>query len=216
MESKKGVVCVDRFPACRLGIRCAIDSQPDLTFAGEADGATEGVGLFVGTQAEVLVTEIDVPDKTACLSAVRALTNAVVPHAVVVFTRFTDPTIYHQLVAAGVSGFLNKLSGLDELLNVIRVAARGERELTPPPLDPAPMGRSSTFSPSGTVKLLSAREVEVARLLALGLTVKQVATSLQRSPKTVDAHKSRILSKLRVPDRVGITRWAIREGLVEP
>jgi DNA-binding NarL/FixJ family response regulator len=193
-----------------------IERQDDLTFSGDTDCATEGVALLVREQATVLVTEIDVPGKSACVAAIREVRETVARSAVVVFTRFVDPALYNQLVAVGTSGFLTKFHTLDDLVDVIRKAARGERPLHPPHPDSSGDDRWNRASPSGAVRLLSVREVEVARLLALGLSVKEVATALQRSPKTVDAHKSHILSKLQVSDRVGLTRWAIREGLVEP
>lgn len=216
MGEKTGIVCVDRFPVVRAGLRSAIERQEDMTFAGETDHATEGVELLLRTQATVLITEIDVPDEPACLTALREVHEQVAKGVVVVFTRFVDPALFARFVAAGVSGFLAKLHTLDELLRAIRRAACGEKELYPTVPDCVPVDPLTRASPPGAARLLSAREVEVARLLALGMSVKEVAAALQRSPKTIDAHKSRILSKLQVQDRVGITRWAIREGLVQP
>jgi len=134
----------------------------------------------------------------------------------VVYTRFPDERYTERARIAGAWGYVTKDESLDTLLRAIREVMAGHRFFADPKpeqtvLEVAPDLVESAFR---LWKLLSPRELEVARLLAVGLSVKQIAATLHRSPKTIETHTTHLMAKLSIHDRVALSHLAIREGLV--
>jgi DNA-binding NarL/FixJ family response regulator len=120
-----------------------------------------------------------------------------------------------RCLEAGAGGYVLKDVPVSELVYAIQAVARGERYLSPGAVDTVIGARGRPLDPSRTrVDLLTGREREVLKLLAEGLSVKEVAKSLDRSVKTIEVHKYNLMSKLDVHDRAGLVKFAIANRLV--
>jgi DNA-binding NarL/FixJ family response regulator len=119
-----------------------------------------------------------------------------------------------EALKAGASGYVLKTVADRDLVEACRAAMRGEPFLTPPTI--RALLRSYLDDPARHLRALSDREEEVTKLVAESHTSEEIARILSISPRTVDRHRENILAKLGMRDRVELTRWAIRHGLVEP
>lgn len=216
MNEKIGVYAVDPFPVVRMGVRTMMSGLDDLRFAGEAESVESLDERMQAVNATVLITELDVPDETALIDALDRARTRFAELVAIVHSRLTDARDRARVLAGRIQGLVPQNEPTIVLLETIRRAVGGRVDATPHLSPVTPLMTAPADAMKTEVRLLSARETEVVRLLATGLSVKETAKALGRSPKTIDAHKARIFSKLGVQDRVGITRWAIRVGLVEP
>lgn len=210
------IVHVNRSPVVRAGIRSMFENHPTIRIIAEAESSRQGVEQAVIAAAKILMTDTDTPNEAACFDDLRSLRERNGGIAAVLFTHSDKPSTFARAVSADIEGFLPHDAPEATIVTVLEQVAAGHRCRIP--FEGAPesaIGASGGAIPD-PARLLSQRELEIVRLIASGLSVKQVATALERSPKTVEAHKSRIMNKLQLHDRVGIARWAIREGLVEP
>ena len=205
---------VDPLPVVRAGLRAALAEHDDIRVVAEAQDIGAALALVRALKPDVVVTAIDVPDEDSCFAAIASLHQQNSDTKVVVYTRFPDERFAERAATAGAWGYVTKDESLDTLLHAIREVMAGlfamdNRDGTV--LDDA----SADARPAPHMcEALSRRELEVARLLSLGLSVKQVAADLHRSVKTVEAHKTHLMAKLSIHDRVALSRLAIREGLI--
>jgi two-component system invasion response regulator UvrY len=210
------VLHVDPFPVARAGLRAALAASADIRVVAQARcivPALASAGLF---KPDVTITEIDVPDEDSCFAAMESLRQQGSDTKVVVYTRFPDERYAERARTAGACGYVTKDASLDTLLRAIREVMAGHRffageQADQPVVEVAPHLVEPTRR---LLDLLSPRELEVAKLLALGLSVKQIAAALHRSPKTIETHTTHLMAKLSVHDRVALSHLAIREGLV--
>ncbi|MGW1776747.1 response regulator [Streptomyces sp. NPDC002104] len=214
----------------RNGFRLILDSQPDMTVVGEAaDGAT-AVELARSLQPDVVLTDIRMPGLNG-LEVTRLLAGPAAEHPVrvVVVTTFDLDDYVHTALRNGACGFLLKRSGPNLLIEGVRAAMAGDtlispqltvrllRSLSAPPSaspspspsrpQPVPAPRTAPEDP------LTAREREIALLVARGLTNAEVGAELFISPGTAKTHVANIQAKLAVRNRVGIAAWAWETGL---
>jgi two-component system, NarL family, response regulator NreC len=172
---------------------------------GEAADGAEAVALTASLKPDVTVLDLTMPG-TSGLTATHLLKAATPGTAVVALTRHDDHAWVQKLLEAGASGYVLKQSPSAELLRAIRVAASGERHLDPalpPPDHPRdPRRRDST-------PLISRRETEILRLVAVGNSNKDIANALNISVKTVEAHKASVMRKLGLRGRTDVVRYAV-------
>jgi len=210
------VLHVDPFPVARAGLRAALAASADIRVVAEAADARTAVALARRLKPDVAVTEIDVPDEESCFAAIESLRQQGSDTKVVVYTRFLDERYTEHARTAGAWGYVTKDASLDTLSHAIREVMAGRRFFATDNRDGTVLDDASADArPAPRMcEALSRCELEVARLLSLGLSVKQVAASLHRSVKTVEAHKTHLMAKLSIHDRVALSRLAIREGLI--
>ena len=210
--SRIRVLLAEDHATVRQGLKLLIGGQPDMEVIGEAGDGRTAVEYAQQLHPSVAVLDISMPEMNG-LAATRELRRTVPNTAVVALTRYDDEAYLQELLAAGAMGYVLKQSASSELLGAIRAAARGDRYL-----DSALGTRVSgamTKRPrgeSGTQTLISHREGEVLRLIAIGHSNKEIATQLVLSVKTVEAHKSNAMRKLGLGGRIDIVRFAMLQG----
>jgi DNA-binding NarL/FixJ family response regulator len=209
---------VDDQPVVRRGLKAFLDSEPELEVVGEAEGGMRALDLLASLTAEgrrphvvLMDLQMEPIDGIESTRQIRARYSEV---EVVALTSFGEDERVHAALEAGASGYLLKDSDADEVSAAIRAAHRGEL-----PLDPA-ISRGLALSlrqePRERAESeLTARELEIVRLLGAGKSNKEIAAELQISERTARTHVSNILGKLGLTSRTQAALWAVRQGLVE-
>ena len=211
------VVCDDQM-LIRTGLATIIDAQPDLEVVGECGDGRAAVDLAARLHPDVVLMDVRMPVLDG-IEATRLLAGAGVPQPVkvLVLTTFNLDEYVYEALRAGASGFLLKDAPATQLLNGIRTVATGAA-LLDPEVTRRLVGRyAARIRPTdatGSGTPLTGRELEVLRLIADGLSNREIAAALQLSQETVKTFVSRILAKLGLRDRVQAVVYAYRHGLV--
>ncbi|MEQ0563738.1 response regulator transcription factor [Amycolatopsis sp. NEAU-NG30] len=210
------LVCDDQM-LVRTGLVTIIDAQPDFEVAGECGDGRTAVDLARRLRPDVAVMDVRMPVLDG-IEATRLLAGPGVPDPVkvLVLTTFNLDEYVYEALRAGASGFLLKDAPPDRLLHGIRTVAAGAA-LLDPEVTLRLVGRhAARIRPAAppAEQRLTARELEVLRLLAEGLSNSEIAATLVLSPETVKTFVSRILTKLDLRDRVQAVVYAYRHGLV--
>ena len=211
------LVCDDQ-ALIRTGFATIIDAQDDMEVVGECGDGRAAVELARRLVPDVVVMDVRMPVLDG-IAATRQLAGAGVAESVkvlIVTTFNLDENVYEAL-RAGASGFLLKDAPADQLLHGIRTVASGAALLAPEVTRQLVGRYAARIRPAGSTppdEALTARELEVLRLVAEGLSNKEIASALVISPETVKTYVSRILTKLQLRDRVQAVVYAHRRGLV--
>lgn len=209
------IYLIDDHPVVREGFARAIAEQPDLTVVGQASTAGEGLEQVQDLRPDVVLVDLNLPDRDGP-ELIAALREAIPDAKLVVVSGYDDEYRVVEALRAGAHGYLLKTSTLNELIEGIRTAASGGTPLSARLTDAVLRAMRKPGKPNaGTIEALTAREVQVLRLFATGLSTREVAASLGISPKTVETHRIRIYEKLGCKSVVALTRIAVRTGLVE-
>jgi DNA-binding NarL/FixJ family response regulator len=211
------VVVAEDQPIVRGGFRALIDAEPDMTVVAEAADGHQAVAHAQRTRPDVVLMDIRMPeldglDATEMITGDRALSGT----RVLVLTTFELDEFVFGALRAGASGFLLKGGEPSELLHAIRTVAAGEALLAPSVtrrLISAFAAQPAAANPPGGIDELTPREHEVLRLVAVGLSNREIAERLHLSPYTAKTHVSRILTKLAVRDRVQLVVLAHQTGI---
>ncbi|MFE7439660.1 response regulator [Streptomyces chartreusis] len=211
------LICDDQV-LVRTGLVTIVDAQPDLEVAGECEDGLASIELTAELQPDVVVMDVRMPVLDG-IEATRRLAGARVQHPVkvLVVTTFNLDEYVYEALRAGASGFLLKDAPPAQLLHGIRTVAMGAA-LLDPEVTRRLVGRyAARIRPAEGASHdipLTPRELEVLRLVADGLSNREIAESLVLSPETVKTFVSRILTKLDLRDRVQAVVYAYRRGLV--
>jgi len=206
------VLIVDDEPLIRRGLRAVVDAEPDLEVIGEAADGTEVVPLARRHRPDVVLMDVRMP-RIDGIRATELLLAAFdePPHVLVVTTFENDEYVYDAL-RAGASGFLLKRAGPEQVVEAIRVVARGESLLFPAAIRSMAGSRLST--PRARQWSLTEREEEVLRLVAQGASNSEIAATLFVTVETVKTHVSNVLAKLGVRDRLQAVIEAYETGFI--
>lgn len=213
---KAGVLIADDHQLVRDGLRLLVDSAPDLDVVAVAGDGVQAVELGLDTRVDLALLDVAMPRRTG-LHAARELARRRPDLRILMLSMHDVDEYFLEAVKAGACGYVLKTVADRDLVAACRAALRGEtfiypatvRALLREHLDRAREGEASA-------DLLTIREQEVIKLIAEGSTSEEIAAQLVISPRTVDRHRENILSKLGLRNRVDLTRYAIRRGLVEP
>ncbi|MET7280669.1 response regulator transcription factor [Kribbella sp. NPDC005582] len=211
------LVCDDQ-ALIRTGFATIIDAQPDLEIVGECGDGRAAVELAAQLRPDVVVMDVRMPVLDG-IEATRLLAGDGVEHPVkvLVVTTFNLDEYVYEALRAGASGFLLKDAPPAQLLNGIRTVATGAALLAPEVTRQLVGRYAARIRPAQQTpedSPLTARELEVLRLIAEGLSNSEIAAALVISPETVKTYVSRILTKLDLRDRVQAVVHAYRHGLV--
>jgi DNA-binding NarL/FixJ family response regulator len=209
------VLLADDHALVRHGIRLILDAEPDFDVVAEAGDGSEAVETGLRGDIDLAILDVTMPRLTG-VQAARRLTEQRPNLRVLILSMHDNEQFFFEALRAGASGYVLKSAAHEDLVNACRAAMRGE-----PFLHPAGVAALiNDFLERGRGELpsdpLSPRESEVVKLIAEGLTSREIGAILHISDKTVERHRSNILDKLGLRDRVALTRYAIRRGLVEP
>jgi DNA-binding NarL/FixJ family response regulator len=211
---RAGVLLADDHPVVRRGLRMLFDAAPDFHVVAEASDGMEAVELGLREDVDLAILDVAMPRRTG-LHAARELTSRRPGVRVVMLSMHDLETYCFEALNAGASGYVLKTVADRDLVEACRSALRGEPFLYPPTI--RAVVRSYLDKPEQTIGApLSVREQEVAKLVAEAYTTERIAELLSISPRTVERHRENIMGKLGMRDRVELTRWAMRQGLIEP
>ncbi len=214
---KTRVLLADDHTVVRAGLRTVIDSVPDLEVVAEASDGAEALERAVAEDVELAILDVSMPRMTG-LQAANELARRKPELRVLILSMHDNEQYFFEALKAGASGYVLKTAANRDLIEACRATMRGEPFLYPAAvralvrdyLERASQGETTPSDP------LSPRELEVVKLIAEGLTSDEIAEQLFISKKTVDRHRANMLEKLGMRNRVELTRYAIRRGLVEP
>jgi DNA-binding NarL/FixJ family response regulator len=208
------VLLADDHTLVRAGLRSLLARAEGVEIVGEAADGREAVELAAANRPDVVLMDLLMPGLGG-LEATAEIT-AKVPTARVIVVSMNDTEDYVlQSLRAGAAGYLLKDGSPSELEQAVRTVAAGGRYLSPAVSRHLISGLTRTPAPA-SADPLTPRQREVLRLVAEGLSTKQIARQLGISPKTVEAHRSQLMNALDIHDIAGLVRYAIRIGLVKP
>jgi DNA-binding NarL/FixJ family response regulator len=212
------LICDDQ-ALVRAGFRAILGSRPEIEVVGEAENGAEAVALAERRRPDVILMDIRMPVLDG-VEATRQLVAEASPARILVLTTFDLDEYVHAAIRAGASGFLLKDVTAERLFDAVRVVAAGEALLAPTVtrrlISEFARLRPPAAAPSVTVTGLTARETEVLRLLAEGLSNPEIAGRLVITEETVKTHVSRVLHKRALRDRAQAVVLAYESGLVRP
>ena len=220
------VLLVDDQPLIRLGFAAILGSEDGIEVVGEAEDGRDALAKAAELDPDVVCMDVQMPVMDG-IEATRALAASGARAAVLILTTFDRDDFLFDTLTAGASGFLLKSAGPEELLAAVRVLGRGDAlldpqvtrrvlaRLAPGASGPAPAPfetRAEADDALGTAAL-TARETEILRLMARGLSNAEIAAELVVGESTVKTHVSNVLMKLPARDRVHAVIWAFQHGL---
>ncbi|MBE9516005.1 MAG: response regulator [Proteobacteria bacterium] len=213
-NSKKiTVLLADDHAMIRAGIRRLLDDTADVEVVAEVDTGELAYREYFQHQPDVSIMDLTMPG-IGGLEAIRRIRQKDGNARILVLSVHEDVIFPTRVIQAGGMGYLSKRTAPEALIRAVRSVARGEVFLERDIAQKIALhGINGEEDP---IKELSEREFEVFRMLAEGKTVNEVAEALFLSPKTVGTYQTRIMQKLKVSNIAGLTRLAIRKGLIEP
>ena len=215
--AKTRILLADDHAVVRRGLRLVLDAEPDMVVVAEASTGAEAVATVAQEAVDLAVLDVAMPRMTG-LQAAAELTRLHQGLRVLILSMYDSEQYLFEALRAGASGYVLKSAADRDLVEACRAAMRGEPFLYPAAittliadyLDRAGRDGEAPNDP------LTPRELEVVKLIAEAWTSDQIALELGITRRTVDRHRENILAKLGMRDRVELTRYAIRRGLVEP
>jgi DNA-binding NarL/FixJ family response regulator len=211
------ILLADDHAVVRRGLRLVLEMEPDLEVVGEAGDGAEAVERVLAGGVDLAILDVSMPRLTG-IQAAAQITQRDPGVRVLMLSMHDDERYFFEALAAGASGYVLKTSADRDLVEACRATMRGQPFIYPGAVRALIRDHLDRAIDSGEQRVdpLSARESEVVKLIAEGHSGRQIAELLTISEKTVDRHRSNILEKLGMRDRVDLTRYAIRRGLVEP
>ncbi|SOD59261.1 two component transcriptional regulator, LuxR family [Streptomyces zhaozhouensis] len=211
------ILLADDHALVRRGVRLILEGEPDFTVVAEAGDGAEAVRAAATHEADLAILDVAMPRMTG-LQAARELARTRPGLRILMLSMYDNEQYFFQALKAGACGYVLKSVADRDLVEACRAVRRGEPFLYPGAvtalirnyLDRARDGEEVPQS------LLTPREEEVLKLIAEGHTSQEIADTLVISVKTVHRHRANLLHKLGMRDRLELTRYAIRAGLIEP
>ncbi|MFE2744517.1 response regulator [Streptomyces scopuliridis] len=211
------ILLADDHALVRRGVRLILDNEPDLTVVAEAGDGAEAIEMARTHQPDLAILDIAMPRLTG-LQAARELARLQPETRILMLTMYDNEQYFFEALKSGASGYVLKSVADRDLVEACRAAMRDEPFLYPGAvtalirnyLDRVRQGDSIPDS------AITPREEEILKLVAEGHTSKEIAGILVISAKTVERHRANLLQKLGLRDRLELTRYAIRAGLIEP
>lgn len=210
------VLLADDHALVRSGVRLIIDAEPDLKVVAEVSDGAAAVDRLVLGGIDLAILDVSMPRMTG-LQAAREINRRALPVQVLMLSMHDNEQYLFEALKLGAAGYVHKSVADRDLISACRAALRGEPFLYPGAV--ATLIRSylnQGSEPARDASLLTPREEEVLKLIAEGHSGREIAEMLFLSPKTVERHRANLLEKLGMRDRLELTRYAIRCGLIEP
>ncbi|MFP8959171.1 response regulator [Streptomyces nanhaiensis] len=211
------ILLADDHTLVRRGVRLILDGEADLTVVAEAGDGAEAVEQARAQQPDLAVLDIAMPRLTG-LQAARELSRAQPGLRILILTMYDNEQYLFEALKAGACGYVLKSVADRDLVEACRAAMRDEPFLYPGAVTALIRHYLDHTRDGDTIpgRPVTDREEEVLKLVAEGHTSQQIADMLVISVKTVERHRANLLHKLGLKDRLELTRYAIRTGLIEP
>ena len=211
------IAMLDDHTMFRSGLRGILEAEDGFEIVGEAGNGPEAIRMAKDQEFDVLLLDIGLPGLSGPRVAEEIL-QLKSPPAIVVVTMHDDERYVKELFGIGVHGYLLKSSSGSELVQAIRAAYRGEHYIDPALSDTvlaSYVGDPAPKRPGGRLGMLTPREQEVCRFVALGFTNAEIADQLHVSASTIDTHRKNIVGKLGLRNRAELVRFAMDYGLLK-
>lgn len=210
------VLLADDHTILRDGIRALLDDQADIEVIGEAEDGLSTVKMVAKLKPDVVIMDIAMPMLNG-LEATRQIQRDYPQVKVLILTMHENEEYIRQVLAAGALGYVLKDAAAHDLLGAIRAVHRGEAVLSPAitRLVIEDYLRWGDIRPAGTSNGLTPREREILQLIAEGYTNKEIAEILSLSVKTIQSHRSNLMSKLDLHDRGELIKYAIQKKIID-
>jgi two-component system response regulator NreC len=211
------IILADDHTIVRHGLNKLIQQQEDMEVIAQAADGHSAVELTRELSPDMVIMDIGMPDLNG-IDATQQVIREFPQVKVIGLSMHSGKKFVIEMLKAGASGYLLKDCALEELTTAIKTVAAGRIYLSPAITDVVVENyvRNSTEKERSAFSLLSQREREVLQLMAEGKTTKQIGLQLHISPKTVEGHRLRLMSKLNMDSVAKLTKYAIQEGLTSP
>ena len=208
------IVLIDDHALVRTGLRMILEKQPDIDVAGEADDGQTGLNLIRREKPDVALVDLHMPTVSG-IEVTERVRRAKLSTRVVILTMAGEAPFPRKLLDAGASGYLTKGCPADELVRAVRQVADGRRYLSGDVAQQLALQSVAGNPAASPFDELSTRELEVAMMLAQGLSASQIADRLKLSAKTVATYKYRLFEKLSIANVVTLAHLATTHGLMD-
>ncbi|GLZ61061.1 MULTISPECIES: response regulator transcription factor [Micromonospora] len=217
MSAPIRILLADDHALVRRGVRLILDGEPDLTVVAEASDGAEALEQARLHQPDLAILDIAMPRLTG-LQATRELVRQQPGLRVLILTMYDNEQFFFEGLRAGANGYVLKSVADRDLVEACRAAMRDEPFLYPGAVTALIRNYLDRVRNGEPVpeRAITGREEEILKLVAEGHSSKEIAELLFISIKTVERHRSNLLQKLGLRDRLDLTRYAIRAGLIEP
>ncbi|AZM44452.1 DNA-binding response regulator [Streptomyces sp. WAC 06738] len=211
------ILLADDHALVRRGLRLILDGEPDLTVVAEAGDGAEAIKLARADPPDLAILDIAMPRLTG-LQAARELSGHLPDLRTLILTMYDNEQYFFEALKAGACGYVLKSVADRDLVEACRAAVRDEPFVYPGAVNALIRNflQTSASNEDTQSRALTLREEEILKLVAEGLTSQAIADTLVISIKTVERHRANLLQKLGLRDRLELTRYAIRVGLIEP
>jgi DNA-binding NarL/FixJ family response regulator len=209
------VLVADDHPIVRRGVRELLDAEPDFRVVADAADGAEAVRRALDDDVDLAILDVAMPRLTG-LQAAEELVERRPALRLLVLSMHENEQFVFEALRAGASGYVLKTAADRDLVEACRAAMRGQAFLYQGAVIALVRDYLERGELGGRDDVLTARELEVVKLVAEGRTSDEIAELLTISRRTVDRHRANILEKLELRDRVDVTRYAIRRGLISP
>lgn len=210
------VLLVEDHALVRAGLRALLERAGDIHVLGEASNGQEGVELARELKPDVVIMDIMMPRLNG-IQAAEHIQSMKLSSQVLLLSMYSEEGLVHQALQSGAKGYVLKTSVSEELLQAVRIVARGETYLSSAISSIATNGtfHPSTSQSNNPLDNLSPREKEILQLIAEEHTSIEIAQMLFISEKTVEKHRANLMEKLHVRNLAGVVRLAIKYGLID-
>ena len=210
------ILVADDHPIVRSGLRRVLDAQSDLEIVAEAEDGADAVEKALAEDVDLAILDVSMPRMTG-IQATAELAKRKPELRVLMLSMYDSEQFLFEALRAGASGYVLKSDADHDIVDACRRTIRGQSFLYPSAVttlvrDYVERGRADDEE----FDILTPRELQVLKLIAEAQTSKEIAKQLFISIKTVERHRQNILEKLGMSDRVELTRYAIRRGLIQP
>jgi len=214
---KTRILLADDHAVVRRGLQLVLDAEPDLEVVAEAGDGAEAVSRALADEVQLAILDVTMPRLTG-IQAARELSQRKPALRTLILSMHDNERYFFEALRAGASGYVLKSVADRDLVEACRAVMRGEPFLYPGAVRAIIRDYVRRAHAGETVREdpLTPREREIVKLVAESASSREIGTLLTISEKTVERHRANILEKLGMRDRVELTRYAIRSGLVEP
>jgi DNA-binding NarL/FixJ family response regulator len=209
------VLLADDHRIVRAGLRRLVEESDDMEVIAEAADGSEAINKVHETRPDVAVVDISMPVKDG-LEVIRQLQSFYPKLPIIILTMYEEEQYVVRAIEAGAMGYLTKRSAPEQLVKAIRRVYAGYRYLTDEVSELLALRVARGAGGKSLLDLLSMRELQVLRRLALGHTNREIAESYHISVKTVDTYRARLLNKLDLRNNAELSRFAIQNRIIEP
>ena len=208
------IVLADDHPAVRVGLQRVLEETGEFDVVGQASESAALLSLVSREKPKLVVMDLRI-SRSCAFDTIQAIRQAAPQTAILVFSSWDDARHVRRALRAGAIGYLLKTGTMEEVVRAIRLVAEGNSYISPEISEHVVHAILQEDETDAALSGLTRREREVLRLVAEGYSSRQIADSLGVSPKTIETHRARMMSKLGIHKSSRLVRFAIQAGVLE-